>query len=99
VIPGVLGHAPDGVAAHLGLGSVGVEHAHPQIGYGARQDQHEPVAADAHVTVAHAAGQAGRVGDRFLESVDVDVIVAGAVHLGEAHDWTPATGPNDWSAL
>ena len=86
VVVDVLGDATDAVAAHLRLGAVGIEHLHPGVGRLGGEDEDQAVAADAEVAIAHAAGEFGRVGWGGLgEAIDVDVVVSGPVHLGEAH--------------
>ncbi len=82
----VLGHATDTVAAHLRLGSVGIEHPHASVGLRALADQDQAIAADAQVPVGDFPGQhIGLRGNRFAEAIDVYVIVARALHFGEVH--------------
>ena len=86
VVVDVLGDAADAVAAHLAFGAVGVEHAHAGVGPFGGGDQDQAVGADAEVAVADGAGEGGQVaGGGLVEEVDVDVVVAEAVHLGESH--------------
>src|SRR6185436_3765621 len=85
VVVDVLADAADAVAAHRSLGAVGVEHDHPEVGLLRGGDQDEAVGADAGVAVADRDRQRRGIGDLLLEGVDVDVVVAGAVHLGEFH--------------
>lgn len=88
VIGGVFGDAPDSVAAHFGFRAVVVEHAHLDVGgcgIVGWEDKDEAVAADACVAVGDLDGEAHGIADGFFESVDVDVVVAEAVHFGELH--------------
>ena len=86
VVVEVLGHAPDAVAAHLALGAVGIEHPHPGVGPFRGHDEDQAVGADAEVPVADGHRQAGGIGrGRLPEGLDVDVVVADPVHLGEFH--------------
>src|SRR5208283_1570813 len=68
-------------------GAVGIEHPHPRIGHLGWQDQDQTIGSHAEMPVAHGHRQAGGVRRRRLgEGVDVDVIVADPVHLGEFHN-------------
>ena len=62
VVVDVLGDAADAVAAHFGVGAVGVEHPHLGVGPLGGADQDQAVAADAEAAVGDAAGQLRRVG-------------------------------------
>src|SRR5262245_10831577 len=94
----IFGDTAQPVAAHLRFGAVGVEHAHASIALLRRADEDEPVAADAEVPIGHCATQGGGVLRRRLaEAVEVDVVVAAALHLRKAHrysapDVAPAGG-------
>jgi len=83
VLEGVFRDAADAVAAHLAAAAVRVVHLHPAVGDVGRADQNEPVGADGGGARRDQARDARRVGDLVGEGVDVDVIVADAVHLGE----------------
>jgi hypothetical protein len=86
VVVDVLGHAADAVAAHFRLAAVGIEHPHAGVGSFAGADEDQAVSADAEMAVGDDAGQGGEVvGQPLRERVHVHVVVAGAVHLGEAH--------------
>ena len=86
VVVDVLGDAADAVAAHFGLGAVGVEHPHLGVGAVDGADQDQAVGADAEVAIGDRAGEGRGVGgNRLAEAIDVDVVVAGAVHFGEEH--------------
>jgi len=84
----VLGDAADAVAAHLPAAAVGVVHLHATIGVGGRADQDQAVRPDAVVAPGHGARDVRRVGQIVLATIDVDVVVADAVHLGHADDGT-----------
>ena len=81
---GILAHAARGIAAHFGLGAVGIEHAHPEIGHPRGQDEHQTVRTHAEMPVAHARGKLTGIVDLFFKTIDVDIVVADALHLGEA---------------
>jgi len=86
VIVQVLGDAADAVAAHLAFGAVGVEHAHPGTRPLGWHDQDEAVGSDPEMAIAHGDRQLrGIPGRRLAERLDVYVVVAKAVHLGELH--------------
>jgi len=89
VVVGVLCYAADAVSAHFGLGAVGVEHSHFEVGGLGGQDEDEAVGADAEVSVADLDGGLSGVVDRLGEAVNVDVIVSRAVHFDETHGVTP----------
>ena len=88
-----LDEAADTVAAHLRLGAVGVEDAHPPVREIRGQDGDQPVRADPEVPVADALGE-GRprlIGARLaLAGVVHDEVVAGPVHLPERQLVHPA---------
>src|SRR5437660_12053086 len=78
--------ASDAVAAHFRLAAVGIEHAHARISFvgGANEDQ--SVRADAEMPIADGPAQArGVVRHRVAQAIDVNVVVADAVHFGEMH--------------
>src|ERR1044071_3796047 len=86
------------VAAHLGLAAVAVEHAHPRVGGGRRQDREHAVAADAELAIAqgdHVARRLDglRVGRVGAAQVDHEEVVAQAVELGELHAGNLADPP------
>ena len=84
VVKDVLCHAADAVAAHFALAAVQVEHAHFGIGHLRGADENHPVAPNALVPVGEADSQSRRVLHLLLKAVDVDVVVAAAVHFGKA---------------
>jgi type IV pilus assembly protein PilB len=69
------------VAAHFGFAAVGVEHAHARVRLVRLADEHESVRARAEMTVGDLLRKFRRVADRAVAVVDVDVIVACALHL------------------
>ena len=85
VIVDVLCKAADAVAAHLGFGAVGVEHAHADVGGVGWADENQAVCADAEVAAAHAHGKIGRVGDLLTKAIDVNIVVAQTMHFCEFH--------------
>ena len=93
VIVDILGDAANAVAAHFGLGAVGVKHPHPCVGHGAGANQDQAVAADAVMPVGDAPGQIGGVGRHGLfKTVDVHVVVSSPVHFGESHGFCRGQG-------
>ena len=81
----VLADAAGGVAAHAGLGTVGVEDAHAEVGHVRAAYQHQPVAADARVWAAPCHGEFAGVLERVTGGVYIDVVIAGSVHLRKAY--------------
>src|SRR5690606_24191767 len=91
-LDGELHQAADAVATHLGFGAVGVPHPHAHVGDRGLEADDEPVGTDAEMAVADFSGQLLPVvplpvGER------IDVVVAGAVHLGYAHGESVALNP------
>ncbi len=83
-LEGQLGQAADAVAAHLRLRSVGVEHRHAAVGAARGQERDQAVGAHPGVAVAHRPRQRGQIArEGAREAIEVDVVVAAAVHLGE----------------
>ena len=85
----ILGHAADTVAAHLAFAAVIIEHLHPKIRLVAGQDQDQSVGAAAEMRAAHPHAQRRRVGNGFLQTVDINVVVSDAFHFGKAHTIPP----------
>jgi len=87
VLHHVLGEASDAVAAHFGAAAVGVVHDHGCVRPHGRADQNQPVAAYPAVAVAYAPGQVGQIDpvERLRKAVDINIVVADAMHLGESH--------------
>lgn len=76
------------VAAHLGFGAVGIEDTHREVGsaqYRGLPDKHQTIAPDACVAVAPLHRRRLRVGNGVAGGVDIDVVVAGTVHLGKVY--------------
>src|SRR5690242_4767675 len=82
----ILRHTSHAIAAHLSFGAVGVEHAHAYVGLRGRKDQDQTIRADAVMTIGDFLCNGAGVGDGFGETIDVNIVVADAVHLGETHD-------------
>src|SRR4051812_30445840 len=85
MIKRVFRDATNPVAAHFAFRSIDIEHAHAHIGFVGWQDEDQPVGTDPKMPVGDFARDRGRISDVFDEAVDVNVIVADAVHLGEPH--------------
>ena len=81
----VFGDAADSVAAHLGLGAVGVEHSHPGVGFFRGAYQNQAVGTYAGVAVTDDGGKLLGIVNLLGKAVDIDVIVAEAVHFRKAH--------------
>lgn len=92
VVVGQFAGAADTVAAHLRLASVGVEHPHAEVGAGrviGREQEDQPVGADAEMAIGDVPGEFGRVIDPMAEGVDVDVVISDAVHFVEMQSLVP----------
>ena len=83
VVVQILCHTAHAVAAHLSLASVGVEHPHLSVGDIGRADQYDSVAAYAEAPVGQPYSQSRRVTHLLLKCVDIYIVVADALHLGE----------------
>ena len=86
-IVNVLGNAADSVTAHLPPAAVCIVHFHAAVARRAvgRLDENETIGTDAEVPVRDFPGKLRGVFDGGFKSVDIDVIVADAVHLCEFH--------------
>ena len=73
--------AADAIAAHLSLAAVGIEHPHLPVRDPAPLDEDDPVAADGKMAVGEPDRELPRVFDRFVETVEIDIVVADAVQL------------------
>src|SRR5581483_9496225 len=80
-----LRQAANTVAAHLGLGAVRVEDAHPHIRTLGRQRQDQAIGADTEMAVARLGGERRPVALAGGGAVQQDEVVAGAVQLRELH--------------
>src|SRR5205823_946986 len=85
VVIRIFGHAANAVAAHFAFQAVGVEHAHADVGLLRRHDEDQAVAADAGVAIGNQRSNARGIRHFLVKAIDVDVVVADAVHLGELH--------------
>ena len=81
----IFAHAADGVAAHLGARAVGIVHFHAKIRDLRRADQHEPVAADAEMAIRQPDCRTRRIGHSLGEAVDIDIVIAAALHFCKLH--------------
>src|SRR5260370_10413724 len=80
------GDTADAVSAHLGLAAVGVEHAHTGIRLVRRADQDQAVRADAEMAIADGTAKSCRImRNRVAKAIDIDIVVARPMHLGETH--------------
>ena len=84
----VFAHAADVVARQFAQTAVFVETAHFHICHRGMLHEHNSVAADAIVGAAQTDAQGLRGGDAAVKVLDEDIVVAGAVHLGEG-DFPP----------
>ena len=83
----IFSYAPRSIAAHHGLTAVGIENAHGEVGLGHRAvvNQHQSVGAYALVAVTPSHGCLGSIGNGMLYCIDIDIVVATTVHLGEGY--------------
>ncbi len=85
MIEGILGDAPDSVAAHFRLAAVGVEHAHPHVGTIGRKNEDESVRADSKMPIGHFLRRRGRIAHALGKAVHIDIVIAETLHFGESH--------------
>ena len=84
----ILGDATNRVSAHLCFASIRVEHLHPGVSFGAGVDQDESVATDPEVPIGNIPGDLGEIlGNLFAKTIDINVVVARALHLYESHEY------------
>ena len=81
VVVEIFPHAADGVAAHIPLAAVRIEHTHLCVRNFAGADEDDAVPADPLVPVRKAHRRAGRIGKLFLQAIEIDIIVARTVHF------------------
>jgi len=81
----VFRNAADAVAAHRAAAAVGIVHVHREISLLGRLDQNQPVGSDSEMAVADFSGDPGRVFYFFLRAVDIDIVIADAVHFSKVH--------------
>ena len=86
----IFAHTAQVVAGYLTLAAVAVERAHPRVCGGGFFDKHDAVTADAVMRRAQADAQAFGAGYGAVEVFDEDIVVARALHLGEADFLLPA---------
>ena len=81
----ILSDASRGIATHHRFRPVGVEDAHGEVGLDNRTatNEHKAVGANAFVAVAPGNGAGLWVGDGVLHDINIDIVVAATVHLGE----------------
>ena len=81
----ILPDATARIAAHHSLRTVGIEDAHGEVGIrnSAVIYQHKSIAADTLVAVAPFDSGSRRVGNRMARHINVDVVIATAVHLAK----------------
>src|ERR1700687_3770623 len=78
--------ASDPVAAHFRLAAVGIEHAHARVRLVGGADEDQPIRTDPEMPIADGPAQSSRImRHRVAEAIDVDILVADAVHFGETH--------------
>jgi len=82
----IFGQAADAVAAHLGLGAVGVEHPHFYIRRLRRANQNQTVRADPKMAIAHPHRQPAGVFNSLLEAIDINIIIAQPLHFNKFHN-------------
>ena len=83
VVVEILPHAANPVAAHLPAAAIRVIHLHAGMGRLRGANQNEPIPANTRPTLTHLPGDSGGVGKLGVERIDVDIVVADAVHLGK----------------
>jgi tryptophan synthase beta subunit len=86
VVVNVFRDASDSIATHFRFRSVGVEHAHLRVCLVGRTDENQTVTADAFMAVRYLSREESRIlREGFIKAIDINVVIAGAVHLGEIH--------------
>src|SRR5437016_5986522 len=86
MVVNVLGDAANPVAAHLAVRPIGVIHPHFGVAALGRTDQNEPVPAHTEPPIRYPPRQLRNIAGKGLrKAIDIDVVVAGALHLGESH--------------
>ena len=79
----VLSHAPQGVARHLALAAVPVEHPHFRVGLVGALHQHDAVRAHAVMPVAEGNAQGFRAGNGFVKVFQEKIVIAAGLHFGK----------------
>ena len=85
VVVNVFGHAAYAVSAHGAAGTVGVIHVHFAVRLAGRPDQDQPVRADSKMTVADLYGGTCRIGNGFLKTVYIYIIISDPLHFCKFH--------------
>lgn len=86
VVINIFAYAARGIATHLSFRAVGVEHTHPEVGNIGGEDKDDTIASNAEMAVAHSASEGGDiVRNRGRQAVDINIIVACALHFGEGN--------------
>ncbi len=76
MIVDVFGNAANTVAAHFGLGPIGVVHAHASVATFARTDQDHAIGPDSEVAIRNLFGECGGIlGKLFLETVHINIVI------------------------
>ena len=74
----------DSVPAHHGAGTIRVVQIHHGVSVFCGADQDQSIGTDSEMTVAQPSGQRGRIrGNRFFKTIDINIIIADAMHLCE----------------
>lgn len=79
----ILAYATRAVATHLGFRAVGVENPHFEIRAVGRTDEDDTISSDSFMAIAKEDGKCFRIFRGAVGTIDVDVIVSDAMHLGE----------------
>lgn len=77
----IFSDASGGVAAHLGLRAVGIEHPHSEISYVTGENHHKSVRSYSKMGVAYFDGQFTQVIGNGLKTIEINIIISGTVHL------------------
>jgi hypothetical protein len=86
MIVNVLGYTADSIATHLPFAAIRIEHAHASVSPFRGADEDQAIRTNTEVPVANLDRQLIRINFQWLsDAVDVHIIVADAVHLGELH--------------
>ena len=92
LVPEESGEDAQPVAAFLRLGTVGIEHAHPEVGPGGgERSPEDAVRSNPEIAVADRADLVGlrRIAEEVVARIEDQVVVAEGVILVKAHDrWT-----------
>jgi hypothetical protein len=86
MIEHIFSHAANTVAAHFRFTTIGIKHPHAGVGHIRRLDQYEPITAYAKSSIGNLNRQCVcRERQLFLEAVDVNIVVARAMHFSKFH--------------